>query len=40
MKNCKKKNLEIHFLSTLIDHSSSDDCGVEILDANKKNVLL
>ena len=37
IENCKKENLDIQFLSPVIDHPSSDDCGVEILGAEEKN---
>ena len=36
--NCKKENLDIQFSSPVTDHVSSDDCGVEILGAEEKNI--
>ncbi len=35
---CKKENLDINFTSPVTDHKSSDDCGVEILGAEDKNI--
>ena len=34
---CKKQNLDIQFSSPVTDHTSSDDCGVEILGPEEKN---
>ena len=38
IENCKKENLDIQFSSPVTDHPSSDDCGVEILGAEEKNI--
>ena len=38
IENCKKENLDIQFLSPVTDHPSSDDCGVEILGPEEKNI--
>jgi YtoQ family protein len=38
IENCKKENLDIQFLSPVTDHASSDDCGVEILGPEEKNI--
>ena len=38
IENCKKKNLDIQFSSPVTDHPSSDDCGVEILGPEEKNI--
>ena len=35
---CKKQNLDIQFSSPVTDHASSDDCGVEILGPEEKNL--
>ena len=36
--SCKNEKLDIKFLSPVTDHKSSDDCGVEILGAEDKNI--
>jgi len=36
IETCKQKKLDIHFLSPVTDHESSDNCGVEILGAEAK----
>ena len=38
IENCKKENLDIQFSSPVTDHASSDDCGVEILGPEEKNI--
>ena len=38
IENCKKENLDIQFSSPVTDHPSSDDCGVEILGPEEKNL--
>ena len=38
IENCKKENLDIQFLSPVTDHASSDDCGLEILGPEEKNI--
>ena len=38
IENCKKENLDIKFSSPVTDHPSSDDCGVEILGPEEKNL--
>ena len=38
MESSKKENLDIQFLSPVTDHESSDNCGVEILGEEEKNV--
>ena len=38
IEKCKKENLDIQFLSPVTDHASSDDCGVEILGPEEKNI--
>src|SRR6056300_875897 len=38
IENCKKENLDIQFSSPVTDHASSDDCGVEILGTEEKNI--
>jgi YtoQ family protein len=37
IKSCKKEKLDIHFLSPVTNHESSDNCGVEILGPEEKN---
>tara|TARA_Y100000816_G_C26013914_1_gene530165 strand:+ start:455 stop:904 length:450 start_codon:yes stop_codon:yes gene_type:complete len=37
IEDCKKQNLDIQFSSPVTDHTSSDDCGVEILGPEHKN---
>jgi YtoQ family protein len=37
IETCKQKKLDIHFLSPVTDHESSDNCGVEILGAEANN---
>ena len=39
IENCKKENLDIQFSSPVTDHASSDDCGVEILGAERANAI-
>ena len=38
IENCKKEKLDIQFTSPVTDHPSSDDCGVEILGPEEKNM--
>ena len=38
IENCKKEKLDIQFSSPVTDHPSSDDCGVEILGPEEKNM--
>ena len=38
IENCKKEKLDIQFTSPVTDHPSSDDCGVEILGPEDKNM--
>ena len=38
IENCKKENLDIQFSSPVTDHPSSDDCGIEILGPEEKNL--
>ena len=38
IESCKKEKLDIKFLYPVTDHKSSDDCGVEILGAEDKNI--
>jgi YtoQ family protein len=38
IESCEKEKLDIKFLSPVTDHKSSDDCGVEILGAEDKNI--
>ena len=38
IENCKKENLDIQFTSPVTDHPSSDDCGIEILGPEEKNL--
>ena len=38
IENCKKENLDIQFASPVTDHPSSDDCGIEILGPEEKNL--
>jgi len=38
MESSKKENLDIQFLSPVTDHESSDNCGVEILGSEDKNI--
>ena len=38
IENCKKENQDILFSSPVPDHQSADDCGVEILGAEEKNI--
>ena len=38
MESSKKENLDIQFLSPVTDHESSDNCGVEILGEEEKNI--
>ena len=38
IETCKKENLDIKFLSPVTDHESSDNCGVEILGEEEKNM--
>ena len=38
IQNCKKEKLDIQFSSPVTDHPSSDDCGVEILGPEEKNM--
>jgi YtoQ family protein len=35
---CEKEKLEVKFTSTITDHESSDNCGVEILGEEEKNI--
>ena len=35
---CEKEKLDIKFTSPVTDHPSSDDCGVEILGPEEKNI--
>ena len=37
IETCKQKKLDIHFLSPVTDHESSDNCGIEILGAEANN---
>ena len=36
--NCKREKLDIQFSSPVTDHPSSDDCGIEILGPEEKNI--
>ena len=38
IENCKKEKLDIQFTSPVTDHPSSDDCGVDILGTEEKNM--
>ena len=38
IENCKKEKLDIQFTSPVTDHPSSDDCGVDILGLEEKNM--
>ena len=38
IENCNKEKLDIKFLSPVTDHPSSDDCGIEILGPEEKNI--
>ena len=38
IENCKKEKLDIQFTSPVTNHPSSDDCGVEILGPEEKNM--
>jgi len=35
---CKEQMLEVHFNSPVTNHENSDNCGVEILGAEEKNI--
>ena len=35
---CEKEKLEVKFTSPVTDHESSDNCGVEILGEEEKNI--
>ncbi len=35
---CKEEKLEVHFNSPVTNHENSDNCGVEILGAEEKNI--
>ena len=35
---CEKEKLEVEFTSPVTDHESSDNCGVEILGEEEKNI--
>ena len=38
IKLCVKEKLDVKFTSPVTDHESSDNCGVEILGAEDKNI--
>ena len=35
---CKEQKLEVHFNSPVTNHENSDNCGVEILGSEEKNI--
>ena len=35
---CQKEKLEVQFSSPITNHENSDNCGVEILGAEEKNL--
>ena len=35
---CAKEKLEVNFTSPVTDHETSDNCGVEILGKEEKNI--
>ena len=37
---CNKEKLDIKFTSPVTDHEASDNCGVEILGEEEKNITI